>query len=59
MRMLEIKEKLQVLREEVELLKSRIQEHATGHIHTTIGVLEGRMKELEQDYLQEQRLRNK
>lgn len=33
------------LRQEIEILKSRIQEHDTGHIHTAIYVLEGRLKE--------------
>ena len=34
------------LREEINVLKGRIQPHDTGHIHTTISTLEGRVKEL-------------
>lgn len=33
------------LKQEVEILKSRIQEHDTGHIITAIQVLEERIKE--------------
>ena len=36
-----------VLKEEIEILKSRIQPHDTGHLHTTIAVLEHRIKEME------------
>ena len=35
------------LQYEVTVLKGMIQEHATGHIHTAISVLENRIKELE------------
>lgn len=31
---------------EAELLRSRIQEHDTGHIHTAISVMEHRIKEM-------------
>jgi hypothetical protein len=34
------------LKDEIEILKSRIQEHDTGNIHTAISVLESRVKEL-------------
>ena len=34
------------LQEEINVLKGRIQPHDTGHIHTTISTLEGRVKEL-------------
>jgi hypothetical protein len=34
------------LKYEVEVLKSRIREHGTGHFHTTISVLESRIDEL-------------
>lgn len=37
---------IRVLRGQVEVLKSRIKPHATGHIHTAIGVIETRIKEL-------------
>ena len=36
-----------VLKEEVEILRSRIQPHDTGHLYTTINVLEHRLSELE------------
>ena len=38
---------ISVLKAEVEHLKSLLQPHDTGHIHTTIGTLEHRIKELE------------
>ena len=34
------------LKYEIEVLKSRIREHGTGHFHTTISVLESRIDEL-------------
>lgn len=34
------------LKDEIEILKSRIEDHDTGHIHTAISVLESRVKEL-------------
>ena len=34
------------LENEIEVLKSRLQDHDTGHLHTAIGVLEERVKEL-------------
>ena len=34
------------LKEEIVYLKSQIKDHATGHIHTTIGVQESRVEEL-------------
>ena len=37
------------LKYEVEVLKSRIQEHDTGHLHTTISVLESRIEELRKE----------
>ena len=37
---------VKVLEMEVNVLRSRIRKHDTGHIHTTIGVLERRIKEL-------------
>ena len=37
---------IRVLQSEIEVQKSRIQPHDTGHIHTTIGVLEDRVEEL-------------
>lgn len=44
--------------EEVELLKSKLLDHDTGHIHTAIGVLAIRLQELEQQELEEQKQRN-
>ena len=38
---------INVLKTEVQHLKSLLQPHDTGHIHTTIGTLEHRIKELE------------
>ena len=35
-----------VLIEEVEILKKRLKLHDTGHIHTTIGMLETRIVEI-------------
>jgi hypothetical protein len=37
---------LAALVSEVEILKGRIREHDTGHIHTTINTLENRITEL-------------
>ena len=37
---------LAVLRDEVEVHKSRIQQHDTGHLHTAIAVIERRIAEL-------------
>ncbi len=34
------------LKDEIEILKSRIEEHDTGQIHTAISVHEYRVKEL-------------
>ena len=36
-----------VLKAEIEHLKSLLQPRDTGHIHTTIGTLQHRVKELE------------
>jgi|TARA_B110000438_G_C15774526_1_gene633439 hypothetical protein len=37
---------ISVLKAEIEHLKTRIEPHDTGHIHTTISTLEHRVKEL-------------
>ena len=34
------------LKDEINQLKSLLQPHDTGHIHTTIGVLEERVEEI-------------
>ena len=36
------------LREEINVLKERLQPHDTGHIHTTINTLEERVQEINQ-----------
>jgi len=38
---------LAVLKDEIEVLKSRLEPSSTGHIRTTIGTLEHRIKEIE------------
>ena len=38
-----------VLKDEIEVFKSRIEPHDTGHLYTTIGTLEHRIKELERE----------
>ena len=38
-----------VLKTEIELLASRIQEHDTGHLHTTIYTLKHRIEELQKE----------
>lgn len=40
---------LMALIDEVDELKTRIQPHDTGHIHTTINMLESRITEVRQD----------
>ena len=42
----EIINTIRVLRGEVEILTERVKEHATGHIITAIGVINGRIEEL-------------
>ena len=36
-----------VLKDEIAVHQSRLQPHDTGHLHTTIGVLESRLDELD------------
>ena len=38
-----------VLKDEIDLLKSQIEPHDTGHIHTTINTLRGRVDELKKE----------
>jgi hypothetical protein len=38
---------ISVLKAEIEHLKTKIEVHDTGHIHTTISTLTARVKELE------------
>ena len=42
----EIIDAIKVLRNEVEVLTSRLKPHATGHLHTAIGVINSRIDEL-------------
>ena len=39
--------RITVLKEEVEVFRSRIEPHDTGHLYTTISTLEHRITELE------------
>ena len=41
-------ERLIFLVEEISILKTKIREHDTGHIHTAIRVLEHRVKEVKE-----------
>ena len=41
---------ISVLKAEVHNLKTKIDPHDTGHIHTTIGTLTHRIKELEEQH---------
>ena len=41
--------RIAVLEETIEVFKSRIEPHDTGHLHTTIGTLKHRIEELEND----------
>ena len=38
--------RLAVLQDEIEIHKSRLQPHDTGHLHTAISVIERRIQEL-------------
>ena len=42
--------KIEILREEIEVFRSRIEEHDTGHLYTTISTLEHRIEELEKEH---------
>ena len=50
---------IDVLTSQIEYLKTEIKEHDTGHIHTAIGVLNHRIQQLEQQFLEEQQTRNR
>lgn len=43
----ELNNRIEVLKETVEVLRSRIQEHDTGHLYTTISTLESYIEETE------------
>jgi len=38
--------RIKILEEEVEYLKTLLKPHDTGHLHTTISVLENRIQQL-------------
>ena len=38
--------RLAVLQDEIEILKSRLEPHDTGHLHTAIFVIQSRIEEL-------------
>jgi len=59
MQVFDTQEKIRLISEEVQVLKSRIQEHGTGHIHTAISVMEHRIAELEEQFIKEQGQRNR
>ena len=42
--------RMTVLLDEIEILRSRIQPHDTGHLYTAISVLQDRVWELEKKY---------
>tara|TARA_B100000287_G_scaffold435636_1_gene505182 strand:- start:7196 stop:7363 length:168 start_codon:yes stop_codon:yes gene_type:complete len=42
-------DRLQVLLEEVSILKSKLQPHDTGHIHTAISVLNERIEQVKKN----------
>ncbi|MAD24753.1 MAG: hypothetical protein CMO44_11355 [Verrucomicrobiales bacterium] len=42
-------ERIMVLMEEIAILKTKLQPHDTGHIHTAINVLEERVEELQHE----------
>ena len=43
-------DKIRILKEEIQVFKSRIEAHDTGHLYTTISTLEHRIEELEKEY---------
>ena len=45
---------MNVLKIEIEYLKTQIQPHDTGHIHTTISTLKHRVSKIEEDILHEE-----
>ena len=50
--------KMTVLHQEVEVLRSKIEEHDTGHIHTAISVIQHRIAELQKQLNEEQKQGN-
>jgi len=54
-----IRNKITILQQEIAVLKSRIQEHGTGHIHTAISVIDHRIAELTEEFAEAQKQRNR
>ena len=42
-------DKIRILKEEVEVFRSRIEAHDTGNLYTTISTLEHRIEELQKE----------
>ena len=59
MKMFSTTDRMSILSQEVEFLKKQLQPHDTGHIHTTINVIEHRIEQLHQQELEEQKQRNR
>ena len=51
--------RIQMLEEEIDVLRAKIRPEDTGHIYTAINVLQERIKELQNEELEYQRTRNK
>ena len=49
---------MDVLQAEIRVLKTRLKPEDTGHIHTTIGVLESRVEEISKALYHEYMLEN-
>ena len=45
----ELAERIIVLMEEIAVFKSRYEDHDTGHLRTTVNVLQSRIKELKDE----------
>ena len=46
-------DRLQFLIEEISFLRTKIEDHDTGHIYTAISVLENRVEEVKENILNE------
>lgn len=53
------RDRINVLNGEIEFFKTQIREHDTGHFYTAISVIEHRIQQLEQQFIQEQQQRNR
>ena len=56
---LTIDHKIKAIESEIDVLRSKIEEHGTGHIHTTIRVLDQRLDEMYKERKQQLEQRNK